>query len=107
MSSEGRAGLRSGDGMTQTEVLLNAREVAELLGVEQSWVRRATQRGEIPYLRLGRYLRFRQESIREWVEDMEQQSRDSSENMAGLSRRGAARARAVRHAERGARERDK
>jgi excisionase family DNA binding protein len=53
--------------MTQTEVLLNAREVAALLGVEQTRVKRAAHRGEIPYLRLGRYLRFRQESIMEWV----------------------------------------
>ena len=55
-----------------TEVLLTVPEVAELLGVERSWIQRAVKRGEIPHLRLGRYLRFRETSIAEWIRDREE-----------------------------------
>jgi excisionase family DNA binding protein len=58
--------------MTQTEVLLTVPEVAELLGVNRSWVQRSVKRGEIPHLRLGRYLRFREESIMAWIVDREE-----------------------------------
>jgi excisionase family DNA binding protein len=58
--------------MTQTEVLLTVPEVAELLGVNRSWVQRAVKRGEIPNLRLGRYIRFRRESVDAWIKEREQ-----------------------------------
>lgn len=47
--------------------LLAAAEVAELLGVDETWVYRAARRGEIPHLRLGKYVRFRREDIDEWI----------------------------------------
>jgi excisionase family DNA binding protein len=47
--------------------------VAELLGVPASWVYERTARGEIPYRRVGRYLRFRISEIEAWLE---QQTRE-------------------------------
>lgn len=41
-----------------TDRLLDAREVAERLGVPVSWVRESARSGAIPCVRLGRYVRF-------------------------------------------------
>jgi excisionase family DNA binding protein len=38
--------------------LLNAQEAADRLGVTEKWMRRKAQAREIPFIRLGRYLRF-------------------------------------------------
>jgi excisionase family DNA binding protein len=51
-----------------TDRLLNAPEVAELLAVPESWVRRETRAGRIPHVRLGRYCRYEREAVLEWVE---------------------------------------
>lgn len=55
-----------------TDRLLDAAEVAEMLGMSRRWVEDATRRGEIPHVRLGRFFRYRAESVRGWVEGAEQ-----------------------------------
>jgi excisionase family DNA binding protein len=52
--------------------LLDATEVAELLSVSRRWVEDATRRGEIPHVRLGRFPRYRPETIATWVAEQEQ-----------------------------------
>jgi excisionase family DNA binding protein len=52
--------------------LLTAPEVAELLAVPERWVREHGRSGLIPCVRIGRYVRFRRESVDEWVERQEQ-----------------------------------
>jgi excisionase family DNA binding protein len=47
--------------------LLNAPEAAELLGVKPSWVLTEARAGRLPHVRLGRYVRFRQDSLEEWL----------------------------------------
>ena len=47
--------------------LLQAREVAELLAVPESWVREATREGRLPYVALGRYRRYEREAIESWL----------------------------------------
>lgn len=54
--------------MTEADTLLNADEVAAMLGVNRSWVERSVKGGEMPVIRLGRYLRFRRESVERWIE---------------------------------------
>jgi len=49
-----------------TEGLLNAEQAAELLGVPERWVRRRAQAGAIPHIKLGRYLRFDPDALRQW-----------------------------------------
>jgi excisionase family DNA binding protein len=49
------------------ERLLTAAEVAEILSVPERWIRDASREGRIPSVRLGRYVRFRRESILLWV----------------------------------------
>jgi len=51
--------------------LLTADEVADMLGVKTEWVYDRARRGELPHVQLGRYKRFRRESIIEWVEEQE------------------------------------
>jgi excisionase family DNA binding protein len=51
--------------------LLTADEVAELLGVKRSWVYAASARKELPTVTLGRYRRYRRESIERWIEEQE------------------------------------
>lgn len=48
--------------------LLDARDVAELLGVKETWVRDAAREGRIPHVRIGRYVRFRLADVQEWIE---------------------------------------
>lgn len=48
--------------------LLNAEEVAEQLGVKPSWVDEHARRNDIRSVQLGRYRRFRQADVDEFVE---------------------------------------
>lgn len=47
--------------------LLSATEVAELLTVPVTWVREATRAGQLPHLRLGRYVRYERDEVLDWV----------------------------------------
>lgn len=57
--------------VTNESELLTADEVAAILGVNKSWVWRHARQGTIPVLQLGRYKRFRRESINQFIRDME------------------------------------
>lgn len=47
--------------------LLEAEDVAGLLGMTTDWVYREVRAGRLPHIRLGRYVRFRRESIDAWL----------------------------------------
>ena len=66
--------------------LLTAEEVAERLGMRTDWVWAHARAGRIPHVRLGRFVRFRAESIEQWLEEIE---RGATIN-GGNKRRGAA-----------------
>jgi excisionase family DNA binding protein len=51
--------------------LLTADEVAALLRVTTAWVYVQTRADRIPHVRLGRYVRFRQDAIEQWVAGIE------------------------------------
>jgi len=53
-----------------TPRLLTADQVAEMLQVDKSWVYAACRSGRIPHIRLGRYVRFSEPAIDEWMADM-------------------------------------
>jgi excisionase family DNA binding protein len=55
--------------------LLQAHEVADLLGVPKSWVRDATRDGRLPHVPLGRYRRYVRADILEWVEKQKRPAR--------------------------------
>jgi excisionase family DNA binding protein len=52
--------------------LLAAEEVAQLLGVNTTFVYALVRRGELPAVRIGeRYVRFRLQSLERWIEERE------------------------------------
>ena len=52
-----------------TERLLDAKEIAERLGVPETWVRESARSGAIPCVRLGRYVRFDLADVEAWIEE--------------------------------------
>lgn len=51
--------------------LLAADEVAVLLGVPKSWVYAETRAGRIPHITLGRYRRYRRDTLEAWLSQRE------------------------------------
>lgn len=51
--------------------LLEADEVARYLGMRTDWVYREVRARRLPHIRLGRAVRFRQESIDAWIASRE------------------------------------
>lgn len=51
--------------------LLTAEEVAVLLRVTPAWVYPQTRSNRIPHLRLGRYVRYRRQSLKDWMDQVE------------------------------------
>ena len=47
--------------------LLTVEEAAEQLRVPESWLYSAARRETFPSVKVGRYVRFRQEDITEWI----------------------------------------
>ena len=54
--------------------LLTVDDVAERLGVTKDWVWAQARAGRIPHVQLGRYRRFREEALEQWLNELEQQS---------------------------------
>jgi excisionase family DNA binding protein len=64
ISRRGRTGMRDAS-------LLHAEDIAAMLGVSKAWVYAEVRAGRIPCVRLGRYVRFRRESIEGWLCEIE------------------------------------
>jgi excisionase family DNA binding protein len=47
--------------------LVGAAAIAELLDVPTSWVLESARSGQIPHIRLGRYVRFDLDAVDEWI----------------------------------------
>jgi excisionase family DNA binding protein len=60
-----------------SERLLNATQIADLLGVPTTWVREHARAGTIPHYRLGRYVRFKEAEVLAWVETCRQGGRQA------------------------------
>jgi excisionase family DNA binding protein len=51
--------------------LLNADDVARILGVPKTWVYAETRAGRLPHVNVGRYRRYRRSTIDAWIADRE------------------------------------
>ena len=51
--------------------LVTADEIAVMLCVGKSWVYSEARAGRMPSVRLGRYVRFRPDRVRQWLADLE------------------------------------
>jgi excisionase family DNA binding protein len=47
--------------------LLDAEQAADLLGLHKSWVMEQARRDAIPHVRLGRYVRFSESDLLDWI----------------------------------------
>ena len=54
--------------------LLTVDQVAQRLGVSKDWVWAQARAGLIPHVQLGRYRRFREEALDQWLREREEQS---------------------------------
>jgi excisionase family DNA binding protein len=55
-----------------SERLVDARVVADRLGVPVSWVRESTRSGAMPHVTLGRYKRYDLDDVGHWLEGCKQ-----------------------------------
>jgi excisionase family DNA binding protein len=54
--------------------LLTADDVAALLRVTKAWVYAETRAQRIPHVPLGRYVRYRESAVLDWIAELEQRS---------------------------------
>ena len=59
------------EGQAAPDRLLEAEDVARYIGMTADWVYREVRAGRMPHIRLGRYVRFRRESIDAWLQARE------------------------------------
>jgi predicted DNA-binding transcriptional regulator AlpA len=62
--------------------LLYAEDVAAIIGMTRYWVYAETRAGRIPHLTLGRYYRYRPESIDAWLREIEHSRVDGQRYLA-------------------------
>jgi len=61
--------------MRESEDLLTVDELAKRLKIKKSWVYAQTRRRDadsIPKLKIGKYLRFEWEAVRNWIDNQNQ-----------------------------------
>lgn len=63
--------------------LLFAEDVAALVGMTRDWIYAETRAGRIPHVALGRYYRYRPESIDAWLREIERGAVDTVREAAG------------------------
>ena len=51
--------------------LLEAEDVAAMLGMSKDWIYAEARADRIPHVRLGRYIRFRAETVEDWIRERE------------------------------------
>ena len=49
--------------------LLKPEQAAELLAVRTSWIYEAVRTNRLPYLRIGRHIRFTREMLEQWLRE--------------------------------------
>lgn len=54
--------------------LLTVDQVCELLQVDRRWIYKACQRGVLPYVKVGKYLRFRHADLEVWLSRSRQET---------------------------------
>lgn len=62
--------------------LMTVPEVADYLGYTEGTIYQKVSRGEIPFVKLGRSVRFRRSEIDEWVDDLDAESKAGANSAA-------------------------
>jgi excisionase family DNA binding protein len=58
-----------------SEPLLRPEDAAELLSVRVSWIYEACRTGRLPFLRVGKHLRFTRSDLERWLGEQRRPSR--------------------------------
>ncbi len=69
-----------------TARLLTAEDVAGMIGMGVDWIYAQVRTDRIPHVRLGRSVRFRAESIEQWICELERGSYDERRQEARAHR---------------------
>lgn len=56
-------------GETAVDEVFSVEDLMAYLGVKRCWVHKRTSHKEIPYFKMGQYLRFRKSEIDKWFEE--------------------------------------
>lgn len=64
--------------------LLTLNEVVAWLRVPRSWVYERTRKGQIPHVKLGKYLRFSRQALAEWLGAQSRVERDLGGPLEGI-----------------------
>ena len=57
--------------MSESPTLMDARGAAKYLGISERGVHRLKAAGELPFIEIGRLIRYRSESLAAWAEAQE------------------------------------
>jgi excisionase family DNA binding protein len=52
--------------------LVGIKEMAEMLDVPESWLYSRTRTNEIPYFKIGKYVKFEPSSVMQWIKDQQE-----------------------------------
>lgn len=74
--------------MNEPTALLTIPEVADLLNVKERYIRHLVAQKRIPYVKIGRHLRFHPHAIREFVESSAVPATGSVQSNSHSSERG-------------------
>lgn len=66
--------------------LLDAEDVAALLGVPKTWVYAETRAGRLPHVTVGRYRRYRLAALERWIADHERGPASPSSSSESMPR---------------------
>ena len=55
--------------------MLNSAEIADMLGMSMSTIRKWVHYGFIPHVKLGRAVRFREKDVEAWIEERAEKGR--------------------------------
>jgi excisionase family DNA binding protein len=67
--------------------LIDIEALAVWLGVEVVFVRRLVAERRIPFLKIGKYVRFDPDEVRKWIDERRVSSRDRASDRHGLRSR--------------------
>lgn len=68
MASKRGGGTPDREFPTNDDALLTKDEAAQMLGVKPRWVDRAVARGDIPHVKVGKYVRIRRGAVVAYIE---------------------------------------
>ena len=72
-------------GAPEDEGLFTVKTLAEYLGTSTKWVYERVQLKEIPYIKVGKHIRFRKSEIDRWLDALKVPAMDSPSRMVRLA----------------------